>query len=80
MGTRSIPAPELKEELEAAKVKQLGRALKPWEREWNPMRQVPTPLPPQVPPVTRWFLLFAVPLAFDRAVGASGPLDSCWIR
>jgi hypothetical protein len=62
MGTRSIPAPELKEELEAAKMKQLGRALKPWEMEWSPMREVPIRLPAQVPPITRWLLLFAVPL------------------
>lgn len=62
VGTRLIPAPELKEELEAAKVKQLGRALAPWEMEWNPMREVPVHLPAEVSPLTRWLLLFSVPL------------------
>jgi hypothetical protein len=61
-GTRSVPAPELKAELEATKVRELGRALKPWEMEWNPIREEQVQLAPEVRPVTRWLLLFAVPL------------------
>lgn len=58
----SVRAPELKEELEAAKVKQLGRPLKPWEMEWNPVREVPVQAGVQIPAVTRWLLLISVPL------------------
>lgn len=61
IGTLSIPAPELKEQLEAAKVKKLGRALMPWEMEWAPTREVPAQVGVEIPLVTRWLLLLAVP-------------------
>tara|TARA_R110001599_G_scaffold159052_2_gene346196 strand:- start:9020 stop:9421 length:402 start_codon:yes stop_codon:yes gene_type:complete len=31
----SVPAPELADQLEQVKREQLGRDLKPWEKEWN---------------------------------------------
>jgi len=61
-GTRAVHAPELQEELEAAKTKKLGRELAPWEKVWYPTREIPAILPAELPVLTRWFLLFSVPV------------------
>lgn len=61
-GTRSVHAPELQEELEEAKVRKLGRELQPWEKVWHPTREIPAILPAELPVLTRWFLLFSVPV------------------
>lgn len=61
-GTRSVYAPELQEELEAAKVRKLGRELEPWEKVWHPTREIPAILPAELPVPTRWFLLLSVPV------------------
>ncbi|MDK6079489.1 hypothetical protein [Massilia varians] len=61
-GTRAVHAPELQEELEAAKAKKLGRALEPWEKVWYPTRAIPAILPAELPVLTRWFLLLSVPV------------------
>jgi hypothetical protein len=61
-GTRSVYAPELQEELEAAKVRKLGRELAPWDKVWHSTREVPAISPAELPVQTRWFLLLSVPV------------------
>lgn len=63
MGTYPVAAPELRERLEAEKVQKLGRELKPWEMEWNPVRNVPVVIGTDLPQITRFVLLFGFPAA-----------------
>lgn len=62
--TSSIPAPELRTGLEAAKSRKLGRDLLPWEKEWNPVRVVSVPSEATLPHATRWFILFGLPAIY----------------
>lgn len=63
IGAFRVPAPELKEKLEADKVRKLGRELMPWEEEWNPVRLVAVPIGTELPQTTRFILLLAIPAA-----------------
>jgi hypothetical protein len=62
MGAYPVPAPELKEDLEAAKARKLGRELMPWEMEWNPVRYVPIQVGTILPEWTRWATLLGTPV------------------
>jgi hypothetical protein len=78
MGSYPTPAPELKEELEAEKSRQLGRKLMPWEMEWNPVRYVSIPIGTILPVKTAWAILLGVPI-FGWILGEAFASIGQWV-
>ncbi|MES2282842.1 MAG: hypothetical protein V4542_15620 [Pseudomonadota bacterium] len=74
-----VAAPGLKEMKEAEKVRQLGRALKPWEMEWNPTKTVE--VTDRIREVSAWkFLLVALAFpAFIWVFIEAGVVVSRWV-
>lgn len=63
IGSYPVPAPELKDEIEASESQRLARPLEPWKKEWNPVRWVRAPIGiVSLPSTTRLLILIIVPI------------------